>query len=99
MLLEEPVDMPSLDARKRQKTAKLKKKKITPRKKVSYIYKKKAENSFATQNFQSPISLGFPLFFFYLKISDFPLFYQQSFIFFFYCYRYVHHHHHSAFYG
>lgn len=26
MLLEQPVDMPSLDARKRQKTAKLKKK-------------------------------------------------------------------------
>lgn len=34
MLLEEPVDMPSRDARKRQETAK--KKKIKTRKKISY---------------------------------------------------------------
>lgn len=77
MLLEQPVDMPSLDARKRQKTAKLKKKKKFTRKKVSYHKKKKkkAESSFTTQNFHSLMSLGFPLFFFYLKILDFSLFY------------------------
>lgn len=60
MPLEEPVDMPSLDARKRQKTAKLKKKKnYKPQK---YFISKKAANSSATQNFHFLIFLGFPLF-------------------------------------
>lgn len=49
MPLEKPVNMPSFDARKRQKTAKLKKK-LQPAKRF-HIYIKKAENSFATQNF------------------------------------------------
>lgn len=65
MPLEEPVDMPSLDARKRQKTAKLKKKKKNYNPQKDFI-SKKAANSFATQNFHSSIFLGFPLF--YLKV-------------------------------
>lgn len=73
MLLEKPVDMPSLDARKRQKTAKLKKKNKKNYNPQKDFISKKAENSFATQNFHSLISLGFPLF--YLKVLDFSLFY------------------------
>lgn len=69
------------------------------------IYTQKTRKNVSYQKRQRAASLpklSFPDFSgissFYLKILDFSLFYQQSFIFFFYCYYYVHHHH-SAFYG
>lgn len=77
----------------KKKKKKIKKKKTITRKNVSYQKRQRAA---------SLPKLSFPDFSgissFYLKILDFSLFYQQSFIFFFYCYYYVHHHH-SAFYG
>lgn len=76
-----------------EKEKKNKEKKTITRKNVSYQKRQRAA---------SLPKLSFPDFSgissFYLKILDFSLFYQQSFIFFFYCYYYVHHHH-SAFYG
>lgn len=65
MLLEQPVGMPSLDARKRQKTAKLKKKKNITRTKISYKKKKGREQlSYPKLSFPDVPGISFFFFFF-----------------------------------
>lgn len=62
MLLEQPVGMPSLDARKRQKTAKLKKKKNHPQKDF-ILKKKKGREQFSYPKLSFPDVPGISLLF------------------------------------